>query len=60
MRGCKSIAEYVFCRWMEANGFINKYFTLEVTGNEAIIKDKTGDTLNLVYDSTEKCVRVNE
>ncbi len=59
MRGCKSIAEYVFRRWMEANGFVNGYFTLEVAGNEATIRDKTGDTLDLVYDSAEKCVRVD-
>lgn len=60
MRGCKTIAEYVFRRWMADNGFANGYFTLEVTGNEAVIKDKAGDTLNLTYDSADKCVRVGE
>ena len=41
---------------MADNGFANEYFTLEVTGNKAIIKDKAGDTLNLTYDSAEKHV----
>lgn len=60
LRGCKTIAEYAFRRWMAENGFADGYFTLEVTGNEAVIKDKTGNTLNLTYDSEEKRVRVEE
>lgn len=60
LRGCKTIAEYAFRRWMAENGFANGYFTLEVTGNEAVIKDKAGDTLNLTYDNVEKRVRVEE
>ncbi len=60
LRGCKTIAEYAFRRWMAENGFANGYFTLEATGNEAVIKDTAGDTLNLIYDSVEKRVRVEE
>ena len=60
LRGCKTIAEYAFRRWMAENGFANGYFTLEITGNEAIIRDKAGNTLNLTYDNVEKCVKVGE
>ena len=60
LRGCKTIAEYAFRRWMAENGFANGYFTLEMTGSEAIIRDKAGDTLNLTYDNVEKCVQVDE
>ena len=60
LRGCKTIAEYAFRRWMAGNGFANGYFTLEMTGSEAIIRDKAGDTLNLTYDKVEKCVKVGE
>ena len=60
LRGCKTIAEYAFRRWMAGHGFANGYFTLEMTGSEAIIRDKAGDTLNLTYDNVEKCVKVGE
>ena len=60
LRGCKTIAEYAFRRWMAENGFANGYFTLEMTGSEAIIRDKAGDTLNLTYDNVEKCEKVGE
>ena len=60
LRGCKTIAEYVFRRWMAENGFANGYFTLEVAGNEAVIKDQVSDTLNLTYDKVEKRVRVEQ
>ncbi len=59
-RNYKSIAESAFHRWATENGFANKNFTLEVTGNEAIIKDEIGNTLNLTYDNVEKCVKVDE
>ena len=58
IKGCRSIAEYAFRRWMSDNGFINGYFTLEVNGNKAVIRDKAGETLNLTYDGVEKCVQV--
>ncbi len=56
LRGCKTIAEYAFRRWMAENGFANGHFTLKVTGNEGIIKDSSGDTLRLTYDSETKMV----
>ena len=60
LRGCKTIAEYAFRRWMAENGFVDGYFTLEISGNDAIIRDKVGNTLNLTYDNVEKCVKVDE
>ena len=60
LRGCKTIAEYAFRRWMADNGFVDGYFTLEITGNEAIIRDKADNTLNLMYDGTEKSVLVEK
>ncbi len=60
LRGCKTIAEYAFRRWMAENGFVSGYFTLEITGSKAIIRDKTNNTLNLTYDNVEKCVQVDE
>ena len=51
IRGCKSIAEFAFRRWMAENGFVSGYFTLDVVGNEGIIEDRTGATLRLSYDS---------
>ena len=56
LRGCKTIAEYAFRRWMEKNGFVDGHVTLEVTGNEGIVKDGSGDTLKLIYDSETKSV----
>ena len=58
IRGCKSIAEFAFRRWMAENGFVGGYFTLDVVGNEGIIEDRTGATLRLSYDSAERCVQV--
>ena len=60
LRGCKTIAEYAFRRWMADNGFVDGYFTLEITGNEAIIRDKADNTLKLTYDSAEKSVLVEK
>ena len=60
LRGCKTIAEYAFRRWMREQGFAEKYFSLEMEGNTGILKDNNGDTLTLVYDATEKCVYVKE
>lgn len=60
IKGCKTIAEYAFRRWMAAQEFADGYFTLEVTGNEGVITDRAGDTLLLVYDSERKYVSVKE
>lgn len=58
IKGCKTIAEFYFRRWMEKWDFVNGYFTLEVKGNEGVIKDGDGKTLMLIYDDIEHCVRV--
>ncbi len=60
IKGCTTIAEYAFRRWMCDQGFAEGYFTLEMSGNEGTVRDSNGDTLLLVYDSNEKCVYVKE
>ena len=59
IKGCKTIAEYMFRKWMAENGFVNGYFTLEVEGNKAVIKDKTGASLKLTYNSGEEYVDID-
>lgn len=58
IKGCKSIAEYAMRRWMIEQGFMDGYFTLAVNGNDGIVRDKSGDTLMLTYNSEDKCVYV--
>jgi len=60
IKGCRSIAEYAFRRWMEEHMFVQDCFILKVSGAFGIIHDSNGDTLTLVYDSEEKSVRVAE
>lgn len=60
IKGCKTIAEYAFRRWMIEQGLEEKFFSLEITGNEGTITDMNKDTLTLVYVSGEKCVYVKE
>ena len=60
IKGCKTIAEYAFRRWMERNNFVMQYFELKVDDNEGTITDMNGETLVLVYDSDAKEVLVKE
>lgn len=57
IKEAKTIAEYAIRKWLENEGFAMEYFQLEFTGDcEAIIKDKRGDSLRLVYDKTRRVV----
>ena len=57
VKGAKSIAEYAFRRWMERENFQTGYFKMEMTGtHEAVILDKNGDSMKLVYDSETRNV----
>lgn len=60
IKGCKSIAEYAFRRWMQEHLFAEGYFTLEIIGSDGTIRDRNGDTLELHYDDIGKCVEVRE
>lgn len=60
IKGCKTIAEYAFRRWMVEQGFLDGYFSLEVTGNDGVIKDNNGNTLMVHYDTKEKCVIIKD
>ena len=57
IKGAKTIAEYAFRKWMEDAGFMAGMFNLELTGkHEAVIRDKAGDTMKLIYDPESKTV----
>lgn len=51
VKGAKTIAEYAFRKWMEQEQFQAGYFDLEmVDSHEAVIRDKNGESMKLVYD----------
>lgn len=56
MKGCKTIAEFAIKKWMEDNGFVMEYFTVEMRGNEAVIADKTGESLMVSYNPETKTI----
>lgn len=56
IKSCKSIAEYAMRKWMADHDFAIGCFTLEITGNEGIVTDKTGESIRLVYNTSDKCV----
>lgn len=57
IKEAKTIAEYAIRKWLENEGFVMEYFQLEFTGDcEAVIKDKQGDSLRLIYDKTRRVV----
>lgn len=57
IKGAKTIAEYAIRKWLENEGFVMECFQLDFTGEcEAIIKDKQGDSLRLVYDKARRAV----
>lgn len=57
IKGAKTIAEYAIRKWLENEGFVMECFRLEFIGDcEAVIKDKQGDSLRLVYDKARRVV----
>lgn len=60
MKGCKTIAEYAIKKWMVDNGFVMEYFTVEMRGNDAVITDKTGDSMKVSYNPKTKMVETEE
>ena len=56
-KGAKTIAEYAIRKWLENEGFVMECFQLEFTGDcEAIITDRHGESLRVVYDKAHKAV----
>lgn len=56
IKRAKTIAEYAIRKWLE-DKFMMECFRLEFTGEcEAVITDKRGDKLRLVYDKEQKTV----
>lgn len=58
IRGAKTIAEYAIRKWMEDQQFIASNFKVTMNGNETVIEDKNGDTLEIIYDGKSKSVYV--
>ncbi len=60
IKGCKSIAEYAIRRWLEKENFVMSCFELKLDGNVAVVTDRNGDELKLIYDGNTRCVSVDE
>jgi hypothetical protein len=58
--GSKTIAEYAIRKWLQGENFVMSQFSLTMNGNEAILKDKYGETLKLRYDGETKTVWIDE
>lgn len=57
IKRAKTIAEYAIRKWLEKEGFAMECFQLDFIGeNEAVITDRRGDKLRLVYDKDQKTV----
>lgn len=60
MKGCKTIEEYAIKKWMEDNGFAMSEFSIEMNGENALIIDKTGDSMKAFYNKEKRKVEVVE
>lgn len=58
IKNARTIAEYVIRKWLQDNHFDMDWFQLEMNGDEGIIIDCSGDTLQLQYDKHSKKVIV--
>ena len=55
IKSAKTIAEYAIRKWLENEGFVLECFQLTFLSEcEAVIEDRQGDSLRLVYDKTRK------
>lgn len=52
----KTISEYAIKKWMNQEGFQEGYFTLEMSGDEGKIKDRSGDILKVRYNRSTRNV----
>lgn len=51
-----TIAEYAIKKWLYSQGFAMEHFAVKMNGNEAVVSDRNGDELVLVYDRDLKIV----
>ena len=50
LKNARTISEYVIRTYLEKNHVDTNWFSLEIDGNEAVLKDRTGDSIKLQYD----------
>lgn len=60
IKGCRSITEYAIRKWLEKENFVISCFELKFDGNTATIRDKNGDSLQLIYDRVSGTVNIGE
>ncbi len=57
MRKAKTIAEFAILKWLEREGFVMDCFSFQMESPfEAVIKDRNGDQMRLVYNPAIKTV----
>ena len=50
IRKARTIAEYAIRTYLEENHVDTHWFSLDIDGNEAVLTDRTGDSIKLQYD----------
>lgn len=58
IKKAKTIAEYAFRKWLEAERFELSHFNLTVDGDTGVLVDQSGDSMVLEYDRMAKSVSV--
>lgn len=60
IKGVKSIAEYAIRKWILEQNFVMEFFKLYMQGNKGILKDNTGESITLIYDTDSKSVYIED
>lgn len=50
IKKARTIAEYAIRMFLEKNHVDTNWFSLDIDGNEAVLTDRTGDSIKLQYD----------
>ena len=50
LKNARTIAEYAIRTYLEKNHGDTNWFSLEIDWNEAVLTDRTGDSIKLQYD----------
>ncbi|MCM1190540.1 MAG: hypothetical protein NC541_14755 [bacterium] len=60
IKGAKSIAEYQIRKYLVQGGLVAEETQIKMIGREALVTDRNGDTMELIYDETTKQVYEKE